>query len=238
MGTKETSLEIRHSPNSHGTLRIDGENGQLITCFLEVESEKPNFCISLVRNEGLGRLARYSENRSEKTGRSKGENMAALDTAARREGHKAMEDSISAAARVRRQLKAGRPRKTSLSLNSYAAMGQIMGEADRALGLMRDAGLDAADVRLGLIVRTPTDLHCKWLPAPEDAGTFFEAISKTVGAEFLGILWRQIDREVQTNGVSLSNYWVTPFVTEHEAQQQMLALRDFVTAGGMRMQAN
>jgi len=150
-----------------------------------------------------------------------------------------MEDSISAAARVRRQLKAGRPRKTrSLSLNSYGAVGRIMGEADRARGLMRAAALDAADVRLGLIVRTSDDLHCKWLPEPEEAPAFFTAISGMVDAVFLGILWQQIDHEVQANGVPLSTYWVTPFVAEPEAQKQMLALRDFVTAGGMRMQAN
>ena len=166
-----------------------------------------------------------------------GENMAALDTAARREGHKAMEHSISAAARVRRQLKAGRPRKTGLSLNSYEAMGRVVGEADRAHGLMSAAGLDVADVHLGLIVRTLTDLHCKWLPVPEEAGAFFAAISD-MDAAFLGILWQQIDREVQVNGVPISNFWVTPFVTEPKAQQQMLALRDFVTAGGIRMQAN
>ena len=167
-----------------------------------------------------------------------GENMAALDTAARREGHKAMEGAISAAARVRRQLKAGRPRKTSLSLNSYKAMGVIMGEADRARGLMHKAGLDPVDVRLGLIVRTPTDLHCKWLPVPEEAPAFFAAISGMVDAVFLGVLWQQTDREVQADGVPLSNYWVTPFVTEPEAKQQMSALCNFVTAGGMRMQAN
>lgn len=167
-----------------------------------------------------------------------GGNMA-LDTAARREGHKAMEDSISTAARVRRQLRAGRPRTTrSLSLNSYEAMGRIMGEADRARGLMRAAARDAADVRLGLIVRTSTDLHCKWLPVPEEVPAFFAAISGMVGAVFLGILWQQTDREVQANGVPLSSYWVTPFEAEPEAQQQMFALRDFVTAGGNRMQAN
>ena len=164
--------------------------------------------------------------------------MAALDTAARRDGHKAMEDSISTAARVRRQLKAGRPRKASLSLNSYSAMGLVIGEADRARQMMRDAGLDAADVRLGLIVRTTTDLHCKWLPAPEDVAPFFTAITDMVDAEFLGILWQQTDREVKANGVPLSSFWVTEFVTEPEAQKQMLALRDFVTAGGLRMQAN
>jgi hypothetical protein len=150
-----------------------------------------------------------------------------------------MENSISAAARVRRQLKAGRKRKIhSLSLNSYAAMGRIMGEADRARGLMRDAGLDPNDVHLGLIIRTATDIHCKWLPAPEDAGPFFAAITSMARAEFLGILWHQTDREVEANGIPLSNYWITPFVAEAEAQQQMLALRAFVAAGGIRMQAN
>ena len=72
--------------------------------------------------------------------------MAALDTTARQEGHKAMEEAISAAARVRRQLKAGRPRKTrSLQLNTFEAMGRIVNEADRARGLMRGAGLDPSD---------------------------------------------------------------------------------------------
>ena len=167
-----------------------------------------------------------------------GEKMTALNAMARREGYKAMEGSISAALRVRRQLRAGRQRKNSLSLNRYEAMGLIMGEADRARGLMHKAGLDPVDVRLGLIVRTPTDLHCKWLPVPEEAPVFFAAISGMADADFLGILWQQTDREVQADGVPLSNYWVTPFVAEPEAQRLMLALRDFVTAGGMRMQAN
>jgi hypothetical protein len=163
-----------------------------------------------------------------------------LDTAARRDGHKAMEDSISAAARVRRQLKAGRTRTTAdvKGLNSFTALGILVSQADRARGLMRDAGLDPNDVRLGLIVRTATDIQCKWFPGPGETGPFFTAISGMAGADFLGILWHQTDREKQANGVPLSTHWVTPFVAEPEAQQQMLALRDFVTAGGMRMQAN
>jgi hypothetical protein len=176
-----------------------------------------------------------------------GEKMAALSTktsegrkARASKGRTAMEDSISTAARVRRQLKAGRPRTTQpvRDLNSFKAMGILLGQADRARELMHNAGLDPSDVYLGLIIRTPNDLLCKWLPAPEGAETFFTAISGMAGAEFLGILWQQTDREIQSNGVPLSNYWVTPFVAEPEAQQQMLALRDFVTAGGIRMQAN
>ena len=164
--------------------------------------------------------------------------MAALDAMARRDGHKAMEDSISPAARVRRQLKAGRPRKISLDLNSYSAMAIVIAEADRARKMMREAGLDAADVRLGLIVRTATDVHCKWLPGPEDTTPFFTAITDMVDAEFLGVLWHQVDRECELNGVALSSYWLAPFVTDAESQSQMLALRDFVTAGGLRMQVN
>lgn len=164
--------------------------------------------------------------------------MTALSTSARREGHKAMEGAITAAGRVRRQLKAGRPRKThSLQLNSFEVMGRIVSEADRAHELMAKAGIDTNDVHLGLIVRTSTDLHCKWLPAPEETEAFFTAVLGLTDAEFLGILWQQTDREVQVNGVPLSSYWVTPFTAEPEAQKQMLALRDFITAGGSRMHA-
>lgn len=168
-----------------------------------------------------------------------GEKMTALDTDARQRGHKVMETRISAAARVRRQLKAGRRRTANgvKDLNGFKALGILVSQAKRAADLMRGAGLDPADVRLGLIYRTSRDVHCKWLPAPASTGPFFTAIADMVGAEFLGILWQQVDRKVQANGVPLSTYWVTPFVAEPEAQKQMLALRDFVTAGGIRMQA-
>jgi|ERR1039458_364778 hypothetical protein len=167
--------------------------------------------------------------------RYEGENMAALNTVARAQGaHKAMEVSISATARVRRRLKSGPKRTTrSLQLNSFEALGRLVKDAERACGLMLEAGLDPKDVHLGLIDRTATDIHCKWLPAPKETGPFFAAITGMADAEFLGILWHQTDREVQANGVPLSTYWVTPFVAEPEAQKQMLALRDFVTAGGM-----
>jgi len=151
-----------------------------------------------------------------------------------------MEESISTAARVRRQLKAGRPRSVQdvKDLNSFKAMGILVSQADRAQELMQDAGLDPNDVRLGLIVRTAKDIMCKWFPAPEEAGPFFAAICDLAGAQFLGVLWHQTDREIQADGIPRSTYWVTPFVAEPEAQRQMLALRDFITAGGLRMQAN
>jgi hypothetical protein len=165
--------------------------------------------------------------------------MAALTTKALRKGHKAMEKAITKAARVRRQLSAGRPRTTrSLSLNVYGVVGRLVGEAERARGMMREAGLDPNDVHLGLIIRTSTDLQCKWLPGPEKAEPYFEEIAEMPGAKFLGILWKQTDHEVQSNGVPLSSYWVTPFVAEPEAQEQMLALKSFVATGGARMHTN
>ncbi|MGA7257951.1 MAG: hypothetical protein WBX09_15010 [Terracidiphilus sp.] len=162
--------------------------------------------------------------------------MAALDTTARQEGHKAMEEAISAAARVRRQLKAGRPRKTrSLQLNTFEAMGRIVNEADRARGLMRGAGLDPDDVRLGLIMRTGTNLLCKRLPPPGETGPFFKAISEMASVQFLGILWEQADRDAEVKGRPGFVCWITPFVAEPEYQELLLALQASIRASGSRM---
>ena len=162
--------------------------------------------------------------------------MAALDTTARQEGHKAMEAAISAAARVRRQLKAGRPRKTrSLQLNSFEAMGLIVKEADRACGLMSSAGLDPDDVRLGLIMRTGTNLLCKRLPPPGETGPFFTAISEMSNVQFLGILWEQTDRDVEAKVQPGFVCWITPFVAEPEDQELLLALQASIRASGSRM---
>ena len=148
--------------------------------------------------------------------------MTALGTEARREGHKAMEEALTATARVRRQLKAGRPRtKGSLSLNSFEAMGRLVNEAVRAGELMEGAGLDPADVRLALIVRTHSDLRVSWLLAPEHAEQFFKAFADVTDAQFLGILWQQIDRSIHdANGISLSSFWVTPFVADGASQRR------------------
>ena len=153
-----------------------------------------------------------------------------------------MEKAITTAARVRRQLRAGRPRSRSTSdvkgLNSFSAMGLLATQADRASELMEANGLDATDLRLGLIIRTKTDLMCKWLPSAEQTGPFFEEITKLKDPQYLGILWQQIDRDIKQDGVPQSTYWVTPFVAEPKALEQMKTLEAFAVAGGLRTLAN
>lgn len=151
---------------------------------------------------------------------------------ARKEGHKAMESAITAAARVRRQLKAGHPRTVrSLQLNSFEAMGRIVNEADRARSLMRKAGLDPDDVRVGLIMRTGTNLLCKRLPPPGETVPFFTAISEMAGVQFLGILWEQTDRDAEAKSQPGFVCWITPFVAEREHQELLLALQASIRSG-------
>lgn len=164
--------------------------------------------------------------------------MAALDTTATRKGHKAMEKAITAAARVRRQLKAGRPRTIrSLNLNPYEVMGILVNQADRASGLMAEAQLNPEDIKLRLIIRSQDAMLLKRLPPPEEAKAFFQAVESMAGAQFLGILWEQIDREAEA-GKPPVTYWVTPFVADAESQQQMEALMNFISAGGTRVLAD
>lgn len=171
---------------------------------------------------------------------SEGENMAALDTTARHKGYNAMEAAISAAAGVRRQLKAGRPRtgKGSLKLNAYEAMGVLVNQAEGARGLMSKAGLNPEDISLRLIMRTGAGMLLKKLPSPEKAQPFFESVCDTAGAQFLGILWEQTDRDAEAKGKPGITYWVTPFVTEPDAQRQMLALLELIRAGGTQVLSN
>lgn len=145
-----------------------------------------------------------------------------------------MESALTVAARVRRQLKAGRPR-TTRSLERHEALGRIVAEADRARQLMGEAGLIPEDIRLGLVIRTGTDILVKRLPEPEDVARFFTAVSSLVNPHFLGILWEQTDREAEAQGKPGFTLWITPFVAEPEAQEQLRALQAFFLAAGTRM---
>lgn len=164
--------------------------------------------------------------------------MAALNATATRKGHRAMEKAITAAARVRRQLKAGRPRTArSLTLNAYEVMGILVSQADRASSLMREARLNPKDIKLRLIIRAQEGMLLKRLPPPGETQPFFQAVESMAGAQFLGILWEQTDREAEA-GKPPVTYWVTPFVADAESQRQMEALMNFISAGGTRVLAD
>lgn len=74
--------------------------------------------------------------------------MTALDAAARREGHRAMEESLSRLERVFRQSLAGAPRKKDLKLTPMGAIAEGRKLRERVTGLMRGAESDPADARV------------------------------------------------------------------------------------------
>ena len=162
--------------------------------------------------------------------------MAALDTAARHKGHKAMETAISTAARVRRQLKAGRPRTGSLALNAYEALGILVNQVERARGLMSEAGLNPYDISLRLIIRTKAGMLLKKLPPPEEAQTFFTSVCDAAG-QFLGIL-------VGAEGPGRCKGQTRADILGHAIrdgagrQRQMLALLELIRAGGTQVLSN
>lgn len=160
-----------------------------------------------------------------------------LDTTARREGFRAMQRSISRAANVRRKLKGGRPRKVqSLELTPYGAMDMLITHADRAASLMTAAGLDPADLRLGLVIRVGVNLMCKVLPpsSQESLRQFFDAIEGLTSPRFLGVVFEQLDREA-ADGAPPFTTWIIPFTAEPEDQAQLLALKASIAASGARL---
>ena len=107
--------------------------------------------------------------------------MVRLDAKEQKRRFKAMQDGTTAAAEVRRRLKAGAAGTLPGELSMLDAFGRLANEADRARNKMRDAGLDPEDVQLFLIFSAcPRDgsdemLGRKLLPAPGKIGVFSRA---------------------------------------------------------------
>jgi hypothetical protein len=156
--------------------------------------------------------------------------------------YKAMEAALTPAAKVRRQLKAGRPSKiANQTLTAFDALQRVVNEADRARAMMVRAGLSPDDVHLALIVRTDETVGLRWLPQPgtPDAAEYFSSIVKiTPAPTFLGILWHQADDAAAAKGQPRDVVWVTQFMAGDDAERLMLAVRDFFVAGGHKTQDN
>lgn len=159
--------------------------------------------------------------------------MTAMEVPARSEGRKAMEDSLTAAEKVRRQLKAGRPRKSkTLPRSVFDAVQRLVIEADRACDLMGKSGLNPDDIRLALLCRAnvPGMPPIQTAPLPTAAGnvgafiTRLEEMAKLTRVDFLGILWEQADRDARAK--SRLTVWVTEFADDKRAALEMLAWRN------------
>lgn len=152
-----------------------------------------------------------------------------------REGAKKMEEVMTPAARVRRRLKAGRPRYLSNdAITPLQAFYKISTEADKARSLMRGAGLDPEDLRLALVYISPQDVtegsvRYKWLPAPGAAQQYYAELEEMAGKEvlmFLGILWSQIDRELVAKGEPAGVCWITQLMGGPGAEKHLFAARE------------
>ncbi|HEX6502143.1 MAG TPA: hypothetical protein VF011_02775 [Terriglobales bacterium] len=154
-----------------------------------------------------------------------------------KEGARKMRENTTTAAEVRRVLKGGRPRiLNNEPLMPLEAMQRIASEANKARTAMTQAGLDANDIKCGLIFCTPGELdkenawQMKPLPAPEQQREFYtffaDFVKSEVAVVFLGILWHMIDREANPNGLQVS-VWLTPFLggAGTKAEKMLLAAK-------------
>jgi hypothetical protein len=153
--------------------------------------------------------------------------MTAMQIPARSEGRKAMEDSLTTAEKVRRQLKAGRKRKTSVLPSLLDAVQRLSDESVRARGLMLQYGLVPDDIRVALLCRAIVPgmplIKRAPLPAPGSIGTFItelEKMSQMTRVDFLGILWEQVDRDPRAKMPLV--VWVTEFADDKQATLDML----------------
>ena len=142
--------------------------------------------------------------------------MTPLNRHAKQKGREAMEKSLTAAARVRRRMKVGRPITNNEALTTLEALYKSTQEADKARNLMREENLDPKDINCELIyaLRThPVRLGRQLLPVPNRIAKFFEFFEQ-LGEEviFLGIAWQQIDHETR-DGKPVS-VWFSPLTTK------------------------
>lgn len=158
---------------------------------------------------------------------------------ANRAGREAMNDSLNAAEKVRRQLKAGPKPKTRILPSLYEAVKRLCDAADRGRSFMQRAGLNPDDIRVALMFRMDAQISAKPLPvpsSPEAIGVFYEALEKmaaTSKATFLGIMWEQIDR-APTKGKAPVNVWFTEFADDKRAALEMLMFRNTLMSRGMQ----
>lgn len=146
-------------------------------------------------------------------------------------GRDVMEASLSAAEKVRRQIKAGRKPKTRVLPSLFDAIKRLCDEADRGRSLMQKYGLDADDIHLALIYRPAAGLvGSSPLPAPGNVGPFIMKFEQMGKVDFLGILWWQTTPQTIGKGSASVPMWITEFADDKRASLDMLLFRNKLTS--------
>lgn len=151
--------------------------------------------------------------------------MTPFTDAARREGRKAMEDSLTKAKRVARKLAGGRKPKESENaenLSKKVAALKAMTYREAAKAALDEYGLTPEDLRIHLVY---TDGHtAKPIRISDDLPELFERLDKLEEGKvlFLGVIGELQDREA--DNVILR--WVRPFLATPLAVSTLTSLRD------------
>ena len=143
--------------------------------------------------------------------------------AGRRDGHKAMEKSLTAAKKVARRLAAGRKPKESENLSKRVAASRAIAVLESAESVLLEHKLDIADLRIHLVyVAGEVAGHIRLSDNPAE---FFKRLDELEDDKvlFLGILGELRDHEA---GDAAILRWVRPFVISPLAAATLTALRD------------
>jgi hypothetical protein len=131
---------------------------------------------------------------------------------------------MTRAAKVRRRIKAGRPKFVPLeSMNILMALSRTFAEMDRTATLMLEEGLDPRDVRAYLIYRHRGGMEIAMLPSPKTIGPFIEQIGRRKDPDFLGLLFYQRDREAAPGKQDVT--WVIQYMGGPEAERDLRLMR-------------
>jgi hypothetical protein len=141
-----------------------------------------------------------------------------------------MDASLSAAEKVRRQLKAGRKPKTRTFPSLYQAIERLCDAADMGQSLMRKHGLDPDGIHLALLYRTDGAIGSSPLPASENIEAFIKKFEQMGKVDFLGILWWQTTPETRGKPDSTVPMWITEFADDRRASLDMLLFRNALTS--------
>jgi hypothetical protein len=150
-----------------------------------------------------------------------------------------MEKKLTAAARVRRAFKSGRPRVKDRLLSTTAGIYEACQLLDGLRNAMEKAELSKHDVQAAVVLMTPETpgkenaIYVLPIPEPGELPKLFQNIAAVEAPEkvlTLGIAIKQRDHEAK----SLEDKavaWVHPFLTGPRAESALKSARTWFAAG-------
>jgi hypothetical protein len=147
-------------------------------------------------------------------------------------------ENLSAAARVRKAFKSGRPKRDRLH-NAYSAVGEMVSHFEKLREMQTEAGLDPEDVHVAMVwqgtdVDNLNKVFTRWLLTPDRVPLMVERILQFKDAKILGLIFSQEDREAPAPS---GNAWIFPFLSDDASAEALIkACRNFTAGGQQRVE--